>query len=616
MKPIFTFYVQAGDSCKWTDDSQRLILENFDAICDSPSHTYNYALPFSPSSSWLHKSYSAELLQAVKVVKGIPARWGACSRTVSLSHLPKTLVGWKDMAAVGLSSGDIIILNATTGTNLSVLSGHTDEVNSLDFSLDGALLVSGSNDKTVKLWDIQTGGVIKTFHGHTNWVQSVSISPDCTTIASGSKDKKICLWDPQTGECCRVIEGHKSHITFVGFSPTNSKLLTSASGGAIHHWDMNGCQIGSMCPGNAVAFSSDGFQFISWRGEFATIRSSDSRETMAKLHMAKSFFRCCCFSPNGRFIAAAVGELVHVWDITGPDPCLVGTLTGHNGNITSLTFSSSSLISSSQNKSVKFWQISALSTDLVAKDLKSTPTTSVSIQSIGLQAKDGIAISSDSDGMVRTWDISTGQCKASFQTPAKGRVRRDVQMIDGNIILVWFGDKKIHIWDAKQGEPLHEVDIPSNHGFRDLRISGDGSKVFFVDDDSLQSWSIQTGDATGEVKLEGNLSSYPPTMDGSRIWVYFQDSPAQVWDFGIQGSPPVKLPDMSPDRPHLDLVDDTKRQNASLSRIKDTETGKEVFQLCGKYSSPAMTQWDGQYLVAGYRSGEVLILDFIHMIPT
>ena len=201
----------------------------------------------------------------VKVVKGIPTQWGACSRTASLSHSPKTLTGWKDIVAVGLSSNDIIILYATTGTNLSVLSGHSDEVNSLAFSLDGALLVSGSNDKTVKLWDIQTGGVIRTFHGHTNWVQSVSISPDCTTIASGLKDKNIHLWNPQTGECYHVIiGGHKSHITFVRFSPTNSQLLTSASGGAEHQWNIHGCQIGSMCPGNAVAFSSDGIHFISW----------------------------------------------------------------------------------------------------------------------------------------------------------------------------------------------------------------------------------------------------------------------------------------------------------------------------------------------------------------
>ena len=49
--------------------------------------------------------------------------------------------------------------------------------------------------------------------------------------------------------------------------------------------------------------------------------------------------------------------------------------------------------------------------------------------------------------------------------------------------------------------------------------------------------------------------------------------------------------------------------------IKNTETGKEVFQLRERYAKPTDVWWDGQYLVAGYESGEVLILDFHHMLP-
>ena len=141
-----------------------------------------------------------------KVVRGLPTEWESCSHTVQFGCCPYSLVCWEDTIAVGLESGDITILDRTTGSQVAIFSGHTDWVYCLTFSLDGTLLVSGSYDKTVKLWDVQTGGVINTFHGHTDEVLSVFISADLTMIASGSEDNKICLWGIQTEECLQIIE--------------------------------------------------------------------------------------------------------------------------------------------------------------------------------------------------------------------------------------------------------------------------------------------------------------------------------------------------------------------------------------------------------------------------
>jgi len=194
-------FIQVGVLCKWTADSQRFLLEHFDTINNSPSHIYYSALPFLPSSSWLCKCYNAECSLQVKVVKGLPAEWGTCSRTVSLDTTPLALSYWKNTIVVGLQHRDIITFNSITGSQTAVFSGHTDQVNSLVFSSDGTSLVSGSHDKTIKLWDVQTGGVVRTFTGHSSYVQSVSISAGPTMIASGSDDNTIRLWDIQTGEC-------------------------------------------------------------------------------------------------------------------------------------------------------------------------------------------------------------------------------------------------------------------------------------------------------------------------------------------------------------------------------------------------------------------------------
>ena len=171
---MFTL-IQTGVSDKWTHDSQRFLLEFFDAIHNSPSQIYSFAFPLCPSSSWLYNSYTVELSREVKVVKGLPAGWGTCFRTVVLDSSLLALAHWRDTIAVGCYH-NIVILDGITGTQVAVLSGHTGWVRSLSFSSDGTLLASGSIDETLKLWDVQTGGVVRTFHGHTNFVYSVSIS--------------------------------------------------------------------------------------------------------------------------------------------------------------------------------------------------------------------------------------------------------------------------------------------------------------------------------------------------------------------------------------------------------------------------------------------------------
>ena len=113
----------------------------------------------------------------------------------------------------------------------------------------------------------------------------------------------------------------------------------------------------------------------------------------------------------------------------------------------------------------------------------------------------------------------------------------------------------------------------------------------------------------GKVELEGEPHLDPLYVDGSKIWVYFEDSQTKGWDFGISGSSPIQLSNTSLDKPHLDLIGSTGWDSGPCT-IKDTFTGKEVFQLAGRYATPYEVQWDGQYLVVGYESGDVLILDF------
>ena len=105
---------------------------------------------------------------------------------------------------------------------------------SLAFSLDGTLLVSGSDDDTIKLWDMQTGEVMGTFYDS---VYSVAISPDAITIASGSYCD-VHLWDVRTGKCHRTIDTtpEPSGVTCLNFLSPAPGSLMSVSGGLVQRW--------------------------------------------------------------------------------------------------------------------------------------------------------------------------------------------------------------------------------------------------------------------------------------------------------------------------------------------------------------------------------------------
>ena len=393
----------------------------------------------------------------------------------------------------------------------------------------------------------------------------------------------------------------------VSFSPTNSQHLISASGNEVQQWDIDGHQINPSFSGTHVAFSPDSTQLVLCQGADIVVQNHDSGAIMAKFHIPNSTTRHCCFSPNGRLVAAiANNNTVYIWDITGPDPHLIGTFGEYASMTTSYVFSStSSLIISSWDKPVEFWQIDPLLMNPAVGLPKSTSLTSAPIMSITLHARDNIFISGDLDGVMRIWDISTGLCKTSLQTPAKNPWWSDVQPVDSRLIFMWYGDEKLHIWDMEKEKLIQVMDIDW-HDLCAIRLSGDGSKVFCLRSEFIEAWSTWTGEIMGKIAVDGQYTRTSLIVNGPRVWVYSHHSKAYGgWDLDILGSSSGQLSKT----PSIHLSN-TKLWDIGPSRIKDTATGKVVLRLGGRFAKRVDVQLDGQYFLARYLTGEVLILDF------
>lgn len=89
-----------------------------------------------------------------------------------------------------------------------VIKGHTGAVRSVAFNSDGNRLVSASDDKTLKLWNIANQKFIATLKGHSNWVRSGQFAPDGRLLASGSDDKTVKIWDAKSLQNVNTFYDH------------------------------------------------------------------------------------------------------------------------------------------------------------------------------------------------------------------------------------------------------------------------------------------------------------------------------------------------------------------------------------------------------------------------
>ena len=123
------------------------------------------------------------------------------------------------------------VWDAKSGNQLRELHGHTDRVTSVSFSPDGNQIVSGSDDRSVRVWDAKSG---KELQGHTGRVASVSFSPGGNQVVSGSYARSVRVCDAKSGERMRELHRDTNSVRYASFSPDGDQASSNRS---LRVWD-------------------------------------------------------------------------------------------------------------------------------------------------------------------------------------------------------------------------------------------------------------------------------------------------------------------------------------------------------------------------------------------
>ncbi|KAH7186864.1 hypothetical protein DER44DRAFT_184096 [Fusarium oxysporum] len=350
-------------------DARRFLLSQKGIIEIAPLQAYVSALIFSPTNSVIRRLFSGEEPNWIELKPRAEENWNACLQTLEGHNgWIRSVVFSNDGQRLASGSDDktVKIWDATSGTCVQTLEGHDGQVISVVFSNDGQRLASGSDDKTVKIWDATSGTCVQTLEGHDGQVMSAVFANDSQQLASGSADNTVKIWDVTSGAYMQALEGHDGPVMSVVFSDDGQRLASGSADNTVKIWDVtSGAYVqtleGHDGPVTSVVFSNDGQRLASGSDDKTVkIWDATSGTCVQTLEGHDGWVMSVVFSNDDQRLASgSADQRVKIWDTTS-GTC-VQTLDDHDGWVMSVVFSNDGqrLTSGSLNKTVKIWDVTS-----------------------------------------------------------------------------------------------------------------------------------------------------------------------------------------------------------------------------------------------------------------
>jgi WD40 repeat protein len=441
-----------------------------------------------------------------------------------------------NLIIAGTANGYMRVWSLVDFEEVVQISGHKRRVMSLAISSDGVRVVSGSRDRTMRVWDGRSFKEIGLCE-HEDEVNSVTFSPDSTLIASGSDDCTVWIWNALSLEMVTRLVGHKQLVTSVAFFPDGTRIASASWDCTVRMWDARTYEPlpGLPCSGlvYAIAISLDSTRLA--LGEYTSgtegilhVFDILTLEEQAQISISPGAHLpwAIAFSPGGDLIASGtVSGAIQIWNASNLSS--IATIRGHHGQVTSIAFSSdgSQVVSGSDDGTVRIRPVTSSEEQLAPIPGHDARVTHVVFSSDGSRL-----VSGSDDKTVRIWDglaceelaVLHGHedavCTVAYSPD-------DTRVISGS------RDHTVRVWDA-----LGFKEIAVLRGHRDSVIfatfAPDGALIASCShDQTVRLWSTST--LQESARLEGHravVRSVAFSPNGTRLVSTSEDKTVRVWD--------------------------------------------------------------------------------------
>lgn len=409
--------------------------------------------------------------------------------------------------------------------------GHNDAITAVAIAHDGLTAVTGSNDETLRHWDLRTGRELRELRGHSATVTCVAITHDGKAAVSGSRDHTLRLWDLETGQLMRTLTGHTADVYAVAVTPTGNSAVSGGEDSILRLWDLDSGALrrtfaGHNGPVYAVTVAPDGLTALSasWDN---TIRQWElgSGRLLRTLNGHIHRVLCVAISPDGQTaVSGGRDNLIKVWNLQSGHE--IRTLSGHTNWVSSIAFAPDgrTIVSGSHDNSIRVWDL------FKGKELRSCVGQLGEVLAISVSSDGGTVLAAGDDDVFHSWRFSRGE-DSDILYGHTVEVYGVAVAPDGRTALSGSGDRTLKLWDLATRREIRSFTGHASFVSGVAFLPDGRTALSCSGDKTLKLWDLTDG--TARQTLVGHRASVRGvalTRDGETAVSASDDETVRLWD--------------------------------------------------------------------------------------